>query len=401
MITCIVLAAGAGRRMQLETNKIFLPLGDLTVLQWDLWHLKDVKDLGQVIIVTAKDEMDLVKSQVCEFQRYLQIKKNVDLPFHVDFVIGGAERQDSVGAGLKALNSESSIILVHDGARPMAQAAIFDQVAEAAIKYGAAVSAVPSIDTVKRVGPDKVVLETLNRSELYNMQTPQGFQRDLFLESYHKATSDGYRGTDDVSLVEYSGKPVHVVIGDYKNIKLTTPNDISVMKRYLGVKENALSIPMMRVGYGYDVHRFKEGRPCILGGVQIDSPIGPDGHSDADVLIHALMDALLGAAGLRDIGYYFPPEDPAFKGASSMNLLEQVISLLKDEGLQAYNIDVMVIAEAPKIKPYIEEMKANLSALMGLPLKRISIKATTNEKLGALGRQEGIAAQAVVSVYDI
>ncbi|MBK7921202.1 MAG: 2-C-methyl-D-erythritol 2,4-cyclodiphosphate synthase [Veillonella sp.] len=156
----------------------------------------------------------------------------------------------------------------------------------------------------------------------------------------------------------------------------------------------------MRVGFGYDIHRFKEGRPCILGGVTIESPIGPDGHSDADVLIHALMDAMLGAAGIRDIGYYFPPEDDQYKGISSVLLLEKVNSLLKEQGLQAYNIDVMVIAEVPKLKPHIEEMKANLQRVLEIPLDRISIKATTNEMLGALGRREGIAAQAVVTLYE-
>lgn len=154
----------------------------------------------------------------------------------------------------------------------------------------------------------------------------------------------------------------------------------------------------MRVGFGYDVHRFKEGRPCVLGGVTIESPIGPDGHSDADVLLHAVMDALLGAAGLRDIGYYFPPEDAAYKGISSMILLERVHSLLKEKGFSAYNIDVMVIAEAPKLKPHVETMKKNISRALELPIDHVSIKATTNEGLGALGRTEGIAAQAVVTI---
>ena len=157
---------------------------------------------------------------------------------------------------------------------------------------------------------------------------------------------------------------------------------------------------MMRVGYGYDIHRFKEGRPCILGGVTIESPIGPDGHSDADVLIHALMDALLGAAGLRDIGYYFPPEDMQFKGISSMELLRRVNLLLKEEGLKAYNVDVMVIAEAPKLKPHIEQMKENIARVLDMEPGYISVKATTNEMLGALGRKEGIAAQAVVTLCE-
>jgi len=198
-----------------------------------------------------------------------------------------------------------------------------------------------------------------------------------------------------VSLVEYLGQPVHIVDGDYCNIKVTTPNDIVVAKRYLGIEDKR-----MRVGFGYDIHQLKAGRPCILGGVHIESDLGPDGHSDADVLIHALMDAMLGAAGLRDIGYYFPPEDDQYKGISSMLLLEKVNFLLKERGLQAYNIDIMVISETPKLKPHIDMMKSNLQSILEIPLDRISIKATTNEMLGAIGRREGIAAQAVVSVYE-
>ena len=228
-----------------------------------------------------------------------------------------------------------------------------------------------------------------------NIQTPQGFQKDIFKEAQETAKQDAYLGTDDVSLVEYIGKDVYILDGDYENIKVTTPNDIAVAKRYLGIKEQR-----MRVGFGYDIHRLKEGRPCILGGVHIESPVGPDGHSDADVLIHALMDALLGAAGLKDIGYYFPPEDDAYKGISSMILLKHVNSLLKERGLEAYNIDIMVISETPKLKPHIDTMKVNLQSVLDIPLDRISIKATTNEMLGAIGRREGIAAQAVVSVYE-
>ena len=156
----------------------------------------------------------------------------------------------------------------------------------------------------------------------------------------------------------------------------------------------------MRIGSGYDVHKLAEGRDCIIGGVKIPYEKGLLGHSDADVLIHALMDALLGAAGLKDIGYYFPPEDDAYKGISSMILLKHVNSLLKERGLEAYNIDIMVISETPKLKPHIDTMKANLQSVLEIPLDRISIKATTNEMLGAIGRREGIAAQAVVSVYE-
>ena len=384
MISCIVLAAGAGRRMGYSDNKVCMPLGQYTVLQWNIQHMKQWDGLQEVIVVVADQERSFIEEQVEAMQ----------VPWTVKYAVGGAERQDSVASGLSQISDTADIVLVHDGARPLAMKDLACRVIEGAKEYGAVVPAIPVVDTIKRVDDEGVVKETLVRSELYAMQTPQGFQRSVLLEAHSYAKEHGYQGTDDVSLVEFQGRPVHIVEGDRKNIKLTVPEDVAMAKKYLGVEQ------MMRIGYGYDIHRFSEGRPCILGGVSIDSPIGPDGHSDADVLIHALMDAMLGAAGMRDIGYYFPPEDDAFKGISSRLLLEKVVQLLKDSNFGIYNADIMVIAEAPKLKPHIEQMKENLSEDLGIPLSRISIKATTNEGLGALGRTEGIAAQAVVSMYE-
>ncbi|MDU2710306.1 MAG: 2-C-methyl-D-erythritol 4-phosphate cytidylyltransferase [Veillonella sp.] len=384
-ISCIVLAAGAGRRMAYKENKIFIPLGRYSIIQRTLQNVAKLEGLKEIILVVADGEQDYMAEHI----------KVLELTVPIQIVLGGAERQDSVACGLKAFDESTDIVLVHDGARPLASTEMFSAVAEAANIYGAATVGVPATDTIKRVDAEHAVIETLKRSELYQIQTPQGFQKELFTEAHEKAHDSNYLGTDDVSLVEYLGKPVHIVEGDYCNIKVTTPNDIAVAKRYLGIEDKR-----MRVGFGYDIHQLKAGRPCILGGVRIESELGPDGHSDADVLIHALMDAMLGAAGLRDIGYYFPPEDDQYKGISSMLLLEKVNSLLKERGLQAYNIDIMVISETPKLKPYIDMMKANLQSILEIPLDRISIKATTNEMLGAIGRREGIAAQAVVSVYE-
>ena len=385
VISCIVLAAGAGRRMAYKENKIFIPLGCYSIIQRTLQNVASLQGLKEIILVVADGEQDYMAEHI----------KVLDLTVPIHIVLGGAERQDSVACGLTAVDESSNIVLVHDGARPLASTEMFSAVAEATDTYGAATVGVPATDTIKRVDTEYTVVETLKRSELYQIQTPQGFQKDLFKEAHQKAHDLNYLGTDDVSLVEFLGKSVHIVEGDYCNIKVTTPNDIAVAKRYLGIEDKR-----MRVGFGYDIHQLKAGRPCILGGVQIESELGPDGHSDADVLIHALMDAMLGAAGLRDIGYYFPPEDDQYKGISSMLLLEKVNSLLKERGLQAYNIDIMVISETPKLKPHIDSMKANLQSVLEIPLDRISIKATTNEMLGAIGRREGIATQAVVSVYE-
>lgn len=384
-ISCIVLAAGAGRRMAYKENKIFILLGNYSIIQRTLQQVARIKGLGEIILVVADGEEKYMANHI----------ESLDISVPTRIVTGGSERQDSVGCGLKVVSNESSIIIVHDGARPLATTDMFESVVAAARKYGAATVGVPATDTIKRIDNNHEVVETLIRSELYQIQTPQGFQKELFQEAYQKASDDAFLGTDDVSLVEYLGKPVHIVDGDYCNIKVTTPNDIAVAKRYLGIEEKC-----MRVGFGYDIHQLKAGRPCILGGVHIESDVGPDGHSDADVLIHALMDAMLGAAGLRDIGFYFPPEDDQYKGISSLLLLGKVNSLLKERGLEAYNIDIMVISETPKLKPHIDDMKTNLQSVLHIPLERISIKATTNEMLGAIGRREGIAAQAVVSVYE-
>lgn len=392
MISCILLAAGAGKRMQCDTNKVFLQLGQYSVLQWNLVHMAEASGITEIVIVTARGEEELVQSQVEEVQAKLPALQSVK----IHFVNGGKERQDSVRQGVLALSEAAKIILVHDGARPMARGSLFTAVAEAASVHGAAVAAVPAIDTIKTVDADLMVESTPPRETMYTVQTPQGFRREILEAAQAHAEKTGFLGTDDTSLVEHWGRPVKIVQGDYKNSKLTTPEDIIKAKHYLGVVE-----PMMRVGFGYDVHRFKEGRPCILGGVQIESSIGPDGHSDADVLLHALMDALLGAAGMPDIGYWFPPEDDAYKGASSMDLLEHVVKLLQQKGFKAYNVDIMVIAEAPKLKPHVEAMKQNISRALGITKDFISVKATTHEKLGAFGRKEGLAAQAVVTICKL
>lgn len=393
MVGIILLAAGAGRRMQLDDNKIFLKLGPQSVLQWNVSHLVGTENLGQLVVVYAAGQKARVQAEVEAVLQKASAGLTEDLV--ITYVEGGQERQDSVAHGFSALLDSISIVLVHDGARPMARADLFNRTVQAVKDKGAAVVAVKTTDTVKRVSPQGQIVETLQRDELYNMQTPQGFTRALFEKALAYAAQTHYQGTDDVSLIEHLGETVYIVEGSYRNIKITTPNDVSVAKSYLGIKED-----LMRVGMGYDIHQLKEGRPCILCGVHLDSSIGPDGHSDADVPVHALMDAMLGAAGLKDIGYYFPPEDDAFKGISSMLLLEKVKSLLKDRGLRAYNIDIMVIAEVPKLKPYIDQMRENLARALGLPEDRISVKATTNESLGAIGRREGIAAQACVTLIE-
>lgn len=384
MVSCIIVAAGNGSRMQCKKNKILLKIGTKTVLEWTLQNILKIVGLEEIVLVVSEKDKD-------EITKCLK-KLSLDIPIKI--TLGGKTRQESVFNGLCQVEKRD-VVLVHDAARPLADENLCNKVVQNVREKGSTVPAVPVKDTIKIVKSDKVV-STPVRSSLRAVQTPQGFDYKLLKDVHNQAREANYQGTDDASLVEWAGHQVSIVDGSYNNIKLTTCEDLQQIKSYLGIKDEQY----MRVGFGYDVHRFKAGRPCILGGVEIDSPIGPDGHSDADVLLHALMDALLGAAGLRDIGYYFPPTDDQYKGISSLSLLQQVKNLLMQERFTIINVDIMVIAECPKINPHIEAMKDNIAKVLDIHKKYISIKATTNEQLGALGRKEGIAAQAVATVQE-
>jgi 2-C-methyl-D-erythritol 2,4-cyclodiphosphate synthase len=280
----------------------------------------------------------------------------------------------------------------------------------------ALVVAVPVKDTVKMVDSDGMVRETPARDGLWIAQTPQIFRRDLLLRAYAEAERDGFAGTDDASLVERLGVPVEVYPGSYDNFKVTTPEDLRVAQAILGqgtgrpalspatqMASSPATVPtftasVVRVGIGYDVHPFDSGRTLVLGGVKIPGGIGLAGHSDADVALHALMDACLGAAGLRDIGHHFPPGDPRWQDAPSLALLTGVRSILAAAGYVVCQADLAIAAEAPKLSPYIEAMQQRIGAVLGVPAGNVGVKATTAEGLGFVGRREGIAAWAVATV---
>lgn len=293
--------------------------------------------------------------------------------------LGGRERQDSVGQALRRLAevSDFDYVMIHDGARPYVTDKVIEDSLAAALKHGAAVAAVPVKDTVRQGNI------TLERENLFSVQTPQTFDRSIIINAYERACSDGYKGTDDGSLVERLGLPVVISPGDYANIKITTKEDLPM--KY-------------RVGTGYDVHRLEVGRRLVLGGVEVPHDKGLLGHSDADVLVHAVMDALLGAAALGDIGKHFPDSDPRYKGISSITLLAHVGKLLRENGYAASSIDATVIAEKPKIAGYTDEMRANIAEALRVDIQNVSVKATTTERLGFTGREEGIAAQASATV---
>ncbi len=371
-IIALIVAAGTGSRFGGDIPKQFTKIGGRTVLEASCAAFEKSDVIDDIVVVCSEEYLDYVGSLLSDISKLRAA------------VLGGAERQDSVRAGLRALCKKSSvvkkneIVLVHDAARPYLTGELIEKVAAAAYESGAAVPVVRPKDTVRTAE------KTLDRNSLFSVQTPQGFKLDILAAAYEKAYADGFAGTDEASVAERAGYEISLVEGDYKNKKITTPEDISLNE--------------IRTGAGYDVHRLVPERECIICGVKIPHETGLLGHSDADVATHALMDAMLGAAAMGDIGRRFPDTSKEFEGISSIILLEKVKSLICDEGYSIGNVDLTVICQRPKLAPYIEMMRETLAAALEIDIGRINIKATTSEHLGFTGREEGIAASAVCTL---
>ncbi|PIE58879.1 MAG: bifunctional 2-C-methyl-D-erythritol 4-phosphate cytidylyltransferase/2-C-methyl-D-erythritol 2,4-cyclodiphosphate synthase [Desulfobulbus propionicus] len=313
------------------------------------------------------------------------------------FTPGGALRQDSVRAGLAELSGHIELVLVHDAARPLVHRQTIERAIRGAMDKGAVIAAVPIRDTVKEVSPEQKIQETLDRSTLWLAQTPQAVRRSLLEQAFDHAAATGFQGTDEASLLEHCRIPVHLVQGHEHNLKITTPEDISIAAALLEQKD-----PMdLKIGHGYDAHRLVTERALILAGVPIDYHLGLAGHSDADVVCHALSDAILGALGAGDIGRHFPDNDDQYKGISSILLLKKVVALAERGNLCLVNADITIICQRPKLAAYLPRMQQNLAALCRVPPASVNIKATTTEKMGFTGREEGIATHAVVLMKAI
>lgn len=374
-VAVIIAAAGRGRRVGGPVPKQYLKIGGEPVILKTLRVFSELEEIDHIFIVTNEDYIDKCR-EIVESGGVKKVEA---------IVCGGSERQESVYNALQEVNRKRpgvEYVLIHDGARPYVNEETVLGVIKAAAENGAAAACVAMKDSVRKTFGDKSI--SVDRNDYFAVQTPQGFKKSYLIEAYDKALKEGYRGTDDASLVERAGYEVKVVDGDYQNIKITTREDLPVESR---------------VGTGFDVHRFETGRNLILGGVKIPYENGLAGHSDADVLLHALMDALLGAAALGDIGVHFPDTDDRYKGISSLILLSKVRELLNENFYSIGNVDITVIAQKPKISSYTEEMKSNISSVLKIEKNRINIKGTTTEKLGFTGRGEGIAAEAVCSIY--
>ena len=369
-IGAIIAAAGSGSRMGGDKPKQFLNVDGIPVIAKTYRAFADCDMIDVIYVVTGEDMMQQCKNHMVPYLDTKQLKKFGGI------VSGGKERQDSVYNALIAVKEQGGVdyVLIHDAARPFVTGKIIETTVKAAESRDAAIVCVRPKDTIRTVD------ETLDRRSLMIVQTPDGFRFDLLMNAYEKAYADGYYGTDDASLVERIGVHPALVEGRYANIKLTTREDLP---------------SVTRIGKGFDVHRLVEERKCIIGGVDIPNKKGLLGHSDADVLTHAIMDALLGAAALGDIGRIFPDSDEQFKDADSIKMLEQVGYMIREKGYGISNIDATVICERPKISPYVEEMIENIAKALKIDSDRINIKGTTTEKLGFTGRKEGIAAEAV------
>lgn len=366
-VTAIIVAAGASRRMGFDKLSYRLPDGQ-TVLEKSCAALAAHPAVAQLVLVAGANR------ETCE-----RIAQSCPKPCVV--VAGGETRADSVRHGLEVASGE--LVAIHDAARPFVSQAVITAALQAAAQTGAAAPAVPVKDTIKVADADGRVQNTPDRATLYAVQTPQCFSRKLYLEALERVTGEkAHLVTDDCSLFELAGFPVTLTQGDYENYKITTKEDLQKEKT-------------MRIGHGYDVHRLVEGRKLILGGVDIPYEKGLLGHSDADVLLHAIMDAVLGAAALGDIGKHFPDTDPAYKGADSLALTRAVAKLIAGHGYTVGNIDATILCQAPKLAPHIATMRQNIADAFGIPLDAVSVKATTEEHLGFTGEGLGIAAHAV------
>ena len=384
-VSAVLVAAGSSTRMGFD--KLSFDLGGETVLH------RSIRAFAQCPLV---DEIILVAGSNRAFAQ----QQAADCAKPVCVVAGGATRAESAKNGVLA--ASGALVAVHDAARPFVGQQVITAALEAAAQCGAAAPAVPVKDTIKAAvrGSGKTVPEscfvhaTPDRSTLYAVQTPQCFDRAAYLAALEELDAEKARlVTDDCSLFELTGRPVQLTEGDYANLKITTREDLPRPEQ----KEEH----KMRIGHGYDVHRLVEGRKLILGGVEVPFEKGLLGHSDADVLTHAVMDAVLGAAALGDIGQHFPDNDPVYSGADSLKLARRVAEILKEHGFRIENIDATLLCQRPKLAPHIPAMRRNLADAFGLPVDAVSVKATTEEHLGFTGEGLGIAAHAVALIETL
>lgn len=380
-IAALIVAAGRGSRAGGDVPKQYVRIGGETVLQRAIDAFAGHPAITLVQAVIHADDGALYAASLDRTPQKLMKP-----------VFGGATRQASVRAGLEALAATGpDLVLIHDAARPFVAECLINRVVAALDQHAGAVPALAVADTLKRAGAGQTIAGTVDRARLWRAQTPQGFRFARILDAHRAAAVEGFDDfTDDAAIGEWAGFPVVLVEGDAQNVKITTAADVADAR----ARCEGDMVMEPRIGTGFDVHRFAEGSAVWLCGVEIPHTHKLEGHSDADVALHALTDALLGTIGDGDIGQHFPPSDPKWKGAASHLFLEDAARRVRERGGRIVNVDVTLLAEAPRIGPHRPAMQARVAQILGIAADRVGVKATTMEELGSIGRREGIVAMA-------
>ena len=399
-VTAIIAAGGRGQRFGGARPKQLLTVGGRAILELSVAAFVSHPEIAEVVVA-------LPSALVEDPPTYLA---GTSKPIRI--VAVGARRQDSVVNAFRAASERSDVVVIHDAARPFVSAELISLTIAAAAESGAALAALPVRDTVKQ-GERGFVAATLRRDSIFLAQTPQAFRREVLRAALAIGERDAIDATDEATLAERAGHTVKLVEGEATNIKITTPEDLIFAEAIANARNDAIAkgrndagaqpgrpARTGRAGIGYDLHRLVEGRLLILGGVTIPFERGLAGHSDADAVCHAITDAILGAAGAGDIGRHFPDTDPAWKGASSVDLLTRAAAIIGERGLEVGNVDATVVLERPKLASYIEAMRVNVAGALGISADRVSIKGKTNEGVGELGRGEAIAVHAIALVRN-
>ena len=382
MTGCVVLilSGGSGARFDSKIPKQYFKLGEKTIIRHAIDAFLEHPGIDKIRVVRRPQDKHLYEESVTG----ISILEPAD---------GGKTRQDSVRLGLESLKDiKPKWVLIHDAARPFPNKSLISRTLSGLNKNPAVVPVLPLLDTIKELEDDrKTIKKTLDRNKLWRTQTPQGFHYKAILSAHRKTAQEEM--TDDAAIFEMAGVPVTVVDGHNENIKITTQEDIQQAIKMLNFSDS-----VTRVGTGFDVHRFGPGNHVILCGIKIDHECGLEGHSDADVPMHALTDAILGAIAAGDIGSHFPPTDERWRDAASDQFLKYATKLVRDLKGKILNVDITIICESPKISAHREAMRKRISEIIEIPTSSVSVKGTTTEQLGFTGRGEGIVAQAITSI---
>lgn len=385
-VSVIIAAAGMATRMN-GVNKTLLCINDVPVVIRSILAFERNTNVSQIIVVAKDTDADIIRTHI----------KSYNITKVTDIVHGGDTRGQSIQNGLDKVYDTCKYIAIHDGARPLVTDTDISNAIQNARLYKATSLGAYVKDTIKEVD-NGFISKTIPRDNLVCVYTPQIFEYNIYKQATKLAKSQQKDFTDDCQILENAGHRVFITQGSSNNIKITTQDDVIIANAILGGQDKTMKI---KIGHGYDVHKLVPNRDLILGGVNIPHTLGLLGHSDADVITHAVMDSLLGAAGLGDIGRHFPDTDPLYKGANSITLLSYVIEKITALGYTISNIDCTIIAQAPKLAPYIQTMRENIALTCNIDVSDVNVKATTEEKLGFTGRLEGISAHAVSLIVKI